>query len=188
MSKNHAIAFILAAVFSVGCNRGGAPKPGCVQAEFTWDGATAEMIAEQLPSMAPGMKLAVVGDGRATVYFEGGVEVVETALQGSRDVPDSAMTVTSIRAITTGIPSPPTQAEVQRIRFNADRDRMAALGITTAALAAAIRESVGSASEVENPQAFRSMEVKNVDGTVIPILDLGSIEAVSVQRPLILQR
>lgn len=176
-----AFSLILAA-----CQDAREAKASRWEAGVRYKDAPAEVIRDSLAPLGPHLKLAIIRDGEAEVYFEGTRQEVDELLAGARDQQPQAMIIEHLRRRDEALPPPPSQSPTLRISVDLNREAMARRKISMAEAADQVSTILATANPEDIASVFGGKSLLNSAGDRVPFDEFAVARPVKVLRPLIL--
>lgn len=183
--------FLLLTVVSgllVGCKPSAKPSEDHVSVELSWSGATAEGIKDQLPALGQKMKLAVIDDGHASLYFQEDISKVETLLASVKGKFPQAVSFSHLMKNSGLVPDAPKVTTTKYHRdFKVNRDASSKAGVSLIDLSNALKEIPEPTEEVESANILDGKFVESANGDKVPLGLLVDSKIVRVTRPLVVE-
>ncbi|MEW4455869.1 hypothetical protein AB1L30_24585 [Bremerella sp. JC817] len=154
-----------------------------VEMKVAWEGSTAEDLAEYVNIHFPEMELAVIKDGKGTVYFQQPLTEVEAAIAREAPTARSGM-VFSCEEMTTPIPPLPEVHMKESLHFQLKEEVRAKYGLSIIDVIDAIR----AIPEEELPKVWRKVKISDHDGGLISLEEVVDASTIQSPRPLIIDR
>jgi hypothetical protein len=178
--------FIVIALMLAGCKPGGKISEAHVRVELSWDGASAESIGDQLHCLGQSMKLAIIDDGRASLYFQGDVPTVESLLESVKGQLPAAVSFSHLTKNGSPIPDAPTvMATKLRREIMVDRDATRAVGVSLDDLSKTVAKLPEPTGETEGADILERQIVPTTNGRKVTLDTLVDSKVIQVTRPLV---
>lgn len=156
--------------------------------EVEWQGATAESIAESVRTIIPAPDLAVIYDGKATLYYRKSVTETHLHLDASVDRLPKAFVLSSPIAREGNFPEAPKPEEQVMISFVVDRARAASHGIPVTDISSYLNGLDLKQDEDTVTQALRGKTLTTSSGDAVALDSVVATKATTVNRPIILSK
>lgn len=178
--------FMVLALILAGCKQGSPISEGHVKVELLWNGAGAESIEDQLHCMGKGLKLAIIDDGRASLYFQGDVPTVESLLESVKGQLPPAVSFHHLTKNSVPIPDAPTRIATKlRREIVVDRNTTLAAGVSMDDLSKIVANLPEPKGEVADADILVRQMVPTPLGRKIPLETLVDSKVIQVSRPLV---
>lgn len=195
MNFRLSIGWLISLVLLVGCGdpsstptaEDGGKSPAHVRADLELKGATAEDLKQIVETLSPWMQLAVIEDGKAALYFDGGLERVKKVIDIFRQTKPDDLKILALESGDGNIPEAPSTEKRKIVRWLLKNEELAARGITSLEAARQIR-AFGIPLDAElDADTIKGKTLAAPDGKTIPLEEVASVSLEEVSRPLIIK-
>ena len=158
-----------------------------VEVEATFRNYPAESLAAVLVPLSSKAKLAVVDDGRATIYFNAEPwEVARILKQIASELPKGLLIV-RIARVQGEIPTEPKPLDCKRAHIELNNEKAGRFGISLNQLNSYLQSLKDEATDAELAEKVNHGSITDPDGRKIPAKDLLTVTMINVKRPIIVK-
>jgi hypothetical protein len=131
--------------------------------------------------------LAVIEDGKAALYFAGGLERAKKVIDIFSQTKPDDLKILALESGDGNLPDPPSAEKRKIVRWLLENEELAARGVTPLEAARQIR-AFGIPLDAElDPESIQGKTLTAPDGKTIPIEEVATVSRVEVLRPLIIK-
>lgn len=159
-----------------------------VEVEAKWKHSTAEVIAALLQPLSRESELAVVDDGKATLYFNSEPSEVAKLLRKLEGGFPKELRFGSVERVPGKIPADPKQSDYKQLSILINREKALLMGITVGEISSHLQSLKAETGDTEWAQGIKQASITTSDGKIISLNQLITATMMDVKRPLIIKK
>lgn len=146
-------------------------------------------MKEQLPALGQSMKLAIIDDGHASVYFQEELPKMEMLLASVQQQWPQNLSFSHPIKCTGPMPdAPKVTTSKHRRNFKVNREASTKAGVSLSDISQALKELPEPVENTESTSVLDGKFVSSNHGDKIPLDQLVDSEIIQVTRPLIVEQ